>query len=283
MSWVWMGCITALRKEGGGVRGIKVGDILRRLVSKTIAQQISKVSSRALPERSVHEGGMRMQALTVLFDLFSRRSAPFREAILWNPSAHTWEDDMGYVHEVARSWTTGQTNFGQRLWPKFGWPTLAKPTLANFSVLIRVLAKFSEPEKPKPQRPKPNLREGADPSGPHPSGPTYSGFGVVVVMSLWLLLVWTSLDQLLQDPLLPPPLDPLRRTTQIFSFFFPLPPQVSFFLCLSGCLLVEFWWFLSRRNLELCTIRLSGCRVKPLPLWGCCVGCCKLVVVNWLL
>ena len=43
VSWVRMGRITALRKEDGGVRGITVGDILRRLVARTIAQQISKV------------------------------------------------------------------------------------------------------------------------------------------------------------------------------------------------------------------------------------------------
>ena len=40
---VRMGRITALRKEDVGVRGITVGDILRRLVARTITQQISKV------------------------------------------------------------------------------------------------------------------------------------------------------------------------------------------------------------------------------------------------
>ena len=43
VSWVRMGRTTALRKEDGGVRGIAVGDIWRRLVARTIAQQISKV------------------------------------------------------------------------------------------------------------------------------------------------------------------------------------------------------------------------------------------------
>ena len=37
-----MGRITALSKPDGGVRGITVGDILRRLVSRTVAQQYSK-------------------------------------------------------------------------------------------------------------------------------------------------------------------------------------------------------------------------------------------------
>ena len=37
-----MGRITALSKPDGGVRGITVGDILRRLVARTVAQQYSK-------------------------------------------------------------------------------------------------------------------------------------------------------------------------------------------------------------------------------------------------
>ena len=57
VSWVRMGRITALRKEDGGVRGITVGDILRRLVARTIAQQISKVVEEST---AVHEGGMRV-------------------------------------------------------------------------------------------------------------------------------------------------------------------------------------------------------------------------------
>ena len=35
---------------------------------------------------------------------------------------------------------------------------------------------------------------------------------------------------------------------KISRFFFPLPPQNSFFSSLSGCLLVEFWWCLKRRG-----------------------------------
>ena len=37
-----MGRITALSKPDGGVRGVTVGDILRRLVSRTVAQQYNK-------------------------------------------------------------------------------------------------------------------------------------------------------------------------------------------------------------------------------------------------
>ena len=52
-------------------------------------------------------------------------------------------------------------------------------------------------------------------------------------------------DPSLPDP--PPPGPPsagppLRRTAQNFALFLPFPAIISFFLCLSGCLLVEFWW-----------------------------------------
>ena len=36
-----MGRITALRKPAGGVRGIIVGDVLRRLVARTMAKQMA--------------------------------------------------------------------------------------------------------------------------------------------------------------------------------------------------------------------------------------------------
>ena len=55
----------------------------------------------------------------------------------------------------------------------------------------------------------------------------------------------------------PPPDRPKCRS------FFPLLPPFSFFLCLSGCLLVECWWCLKWWGPEMCTFGLSGCRVKP--------------------
>ena len=51
------------------------------------------------------------------------------------------------------------------------------------------------------------------------------------------------------------------------------PPKISLFFLLSrshfrsfslsGGLLVEFWWCLKRRDPQMCTFGLSGCRVKP--------------------
>ena len=39
--------MSALRKANGGVRGIVVGDVLRRLVARTIAQQVGAAVERA--------------------------------------------------------------------------------------------------------------------------------------------------------------------------------------------------------------------------------------------
>ena len=42
-----LGRLTALRKLDGGVRGIVVGDILRRLVARTMAKQVSSEVEKA--------------------------------------------------------------------------------------------------------------------------------------------------------------------------------------------------------------------------------------------
>ena len=42
MKAIRLGRMTTLRKPDGGVRGIVVGDFLRRLVARTLAQQFSK-------------------------------------------------------------------------------------------------------------------------------------------------------------------------------------------------------------------------------------------------
>ena len=42
-----LGRLTALRKTGGGVRGIVAGDVIRRLTSRTMAQQLGEVVKRA--------------------------------------------------------------------------------------------------------------------------------------------------------------------------------------------------------------------------------------------
>ena len=49
-----LGRLTALRKPCGGVRGIVVGDVVRRLVSRTMAQQLGTVlESATAPHRYI--------------------------------------------------------------------------------------------------------------------------------------------------------------------------------------------------------------------------------------
>ena len=52
-----VGRLTALRKCNGGVRGIVAGEVIRRLVARTIAQQLG-LRDITVPIRSVHEIGV---------------------------------------------------------------------------------------------------------------------------------------------------------------------------------------------------------------------------------
>ena len=130
------GRMTALQKPGGGVRGIVAGDIVRRLVARTISQQIGSVvesatapfqyalSTRAGCECVAHA----LQALsevderttimsmdgTSAYDLISRRAMlaglahieggrevlPFVKLFFGAPSQCWWEDDEGVVHQI---------------------------------------------------------------------------------------------------------------------------------------------------------------------------------------
>ena len=136
MRAIALGRLTALRKDGGGVRGIVVGDMLRRVVARTMAQQVSKeveeatspfqyaLTTRAGCECVAHV----LQTLTDLdehativsidgvgaFDLISRQSMldglsamengekllPFVRSFYGAPSTYLWEDEMGTTHEV---------------------------------------------------------------------------------------------------------------------------------------------------------------------------------------
>ena len=133
-----MGRIAALSKPDGGVRGITVGDILRRLVARTIAQQYSKrveiatapfqcaLSTRVGCECIAHViqtlTGIDEEATVVsidgvgAFDLISRNAMlqalleidggdqimPFVRQLYGRPSTHLSEDEMGEVHEIAQ-------------------------------------------------------------------------------------------------------------------------------------------------------------------------------------
>ena len=133
---VRLGRLTALRKPDGGVRGIVVGDVLRRLVARTIAQQIADqveaatapfqyaLKTRAGSECVAHI----LQHLTDLdplativsvdgigaFDLVSRNAMlrgllsvgdggkvlPFVRMFYGQRSIFLWEDEVGDVHDI---------------------------------------------------------------------------------------------------------------------------------------------------------------------------------------
>ena len=129
------GRLTALQKPGGGVRGM-AGDVIRRLVARTVAQQLGKAVEQAtapyqyaLPTRAGCECvAHALQAFCDLdpkatvvsidgisaYDLISRRAMlsglagveggakvlPFVNLFYGSPSTYWWEDAMGTVHEV---------------------------------------------------------------------------------------------------------------------------------------------------------------------------------------
>ena len=100
--------------------------------------------------------------------------------------------------------------------------------------------------------------------------PLVLGLALLWLWLLWLLLVWTSLDHLPPDP------PSTGNLGQNFALFLPFPATISLFLCLSGCLLVEFWWCFEGRNPEMCTFGLSGCRNPGGPTRPGCWGLAKV-------
>ena len=131
-----LGRLTALQKPNGGVRGIVSGDIVRRLVARTMSQQLMDsvqratapyqyaMSSKSGCECIAHA----LQGLTELdpratvmsidgisaYDLISRRAmlqalddvaggsavVPFVSMFYGTPSHYLWEDSLGRVHTV---------------------------------------------------------------------------------------------------------------------------------------------------------------------------------------
>ena len=131
-----VGRLTALRKPDGGVRGIVAGDVIRRLVSRTIAQQIGKaverataphqyaLSTRAGSECIAHvlqglcEQNPQATVISIdglgAFDQISRAAMldgllnvahcgavlPFVRMFYGAPSSYLWEDNAGTVHTI---------------------------------------------------------------------------------------------------------------------------------------------------------------------------------------
>ena len=133
---VRLGRLTALSKPDGGVRGIVAGDVVRRLVARTMSQQLSPAVERATRP---HQYAMTtkagceciahaLQGLTEIdpeatitsidgvgaFDLISRRAmleglrqvsseaVPFARMFYGQASEYLWESDSGEIHSIPR-------------------------------------------------------------------------------------------------------------------------------------------------------------------------------------
>ena len=133
---VGTGRLTALQKPSGGVRGIVSGEVFRRLVARTMAQQLAPALEKAtapfqyaLSTKSGCECvAHAVQALTDFdpdatllsidgigaFDLISRnamlqglanvegggRAVPFVSQFYASPSTYIWEDEFGETFEI---------------------------------------------------------------------------------------------------------------------------------------------------------------------------------------
>ena len=168
-----LGRLTALSKPDGGVRGIVVGDILRRMVARTIAKQIAKqveaatapfqyaLSTKAGCECVAHM----LQSLTDLnpevtvtsidgveaYDLISRsvmlegllrmeggdQILPFVRMFYSNPSTYLWEDELGITQHIAQGEGGEQ---GDSLMPMFF-------ALGQHQALVQAQARLSGDEK----------------------------------------------------------------------------------------------------------------------------------------
>ena len=131
-----MGRMTALSKDDGGVRGIVVGDVVRRLVARTISQQLMEVVQQATAPfqyamatkagceciAHVLQGATEMNPrATILsvdgmsaYDTMSRKAMlqglrdvpggsaalPFVSMFYGSPSQYLWEDNAGVVHTI---------------------------------------------------------------------------------------------------------------------------------------------------------------------------------------
>jgi hypothetical protein len=134
-----LGRMVALRKSSGKVRGIVTGDVFRRLVARTIAQQLSEefntacspfqyaLSTRAGTEcvyhalRVITESRPTATVVSIdgigAFDHVSRQSMlgnlmalpransalPFVRQFYGEPSTYIWQDMSGCVHEIKQA------------------------------------------------------------------------------------------------------------------------------------------------------------------------------------
>ena len=93
-----MGRMTALPKPTGGVRGIVAGDIIRRLVSRTIVQQIRTKVEKATTPFQYALSTRNTEWVGAAHGRW-RQCVAVHVAVLWIP-VFLFEDSEGVVHEV---------------------------------------------------------------------------------------------------------------------------------------------------------------------------------------
>ena len=135
---VKLGRLTALQKPNGGVRGIVAGDIVRRLVARTMSQQLMEAVQAAtapfqyamstksgceciahalqgltvmdpratvmsIDGRNAYDLISRQEMLQGLHDVLRRSSAlPFVSTFYGLASSYLWEDEHGHVHTIVQ-------------------------------------------------------------------------------------------------------------------------------------------------------------------------------------
>ena len=151
--------VTALTKPDGGVRGIVVGDVFRRLIARTIAQEIGEtvqsatapyqyaLKTRAGTECVSHILQTVVESDVGAFDLVSRnamlrglkemdtgdRVLSFVRRFYGQPSLHIWEDEVGDVQDIPQGEGGDQ---GDRLMPLL-FSLAMHPSLVSTGDLLR--------------------------------------------------------------------------------------------------------------------------------------------------
>ena len=106
---VRLGRLTALQKPDGGVRGIVAGDIVRRLVARTMSQQLSAARDhRVGPSNNVSIDGISLYDLISLSAMMQGIHRVHEAAVLFvsmfygTASTYLWEDDEGTTHKIVQ-------------------------------------------------------------------------------------------------------------------------------------------------------------------------------------
>ena len=87
-----IGRLTALSKLDGGVRGIVAGDVVRRLVLRTMSKQLSPAVERATYD--MISRGMMLRGLMRV----SSAALPLTRMFYGRPFEYLWEMDCGEKH-----------------------------------------------------------------------------------------------------------------------------------------------------------------------------------------